>query len=140
MTQLGVQYQQRLIKELNATVSTESILERFFDMFKGGFTADIKLEKVEIPKYFSSQEGFEQLRQFEHVSLKDFTRFCFEYLSIIKMLNKDNAYFGCWLHGTMVYFDISYAFDTLEEALEFGKTNNQLAIWDNINKQTISCE
>ena len=47
-------------------------------------------------------------------------------------LQKDNANLGAWYNSEdgKTYLDTSYRFETLEEAIAFGKANNQLAIFD----------
>ena len=48
-----------------------------------------------------------------------------------KDLQKENAHLGAWYNTEdgKTYLDTSYKFDTLEEAVTFGKANNQLAIF-----------
>ena len=47
-------------------------------------------------------------------------------------LQKNNANLGAWYNSEdgKTYLDTSYRFETLEEAIAFGKANNQLAIFD----------
>ena len=47
-------------------------------------------------------------------------------------LKEGNANLGAWFNAEdgKTYLDTSYRFDTLEEAVAFGKANNQLAIFD----------
>lgn len=47
-------------------------------------------------------------------------------------LQKDNTCLGAWYNTEdgKTYLDTSYRFETLEEAIAFGKANNQLAIFD----------
>ena len=47
-------------------------------------------------------------------------------------LQKDNTCLGAWYNSEdgKTYLDTSYRFETLEEAIAFGKANNQLAIFD----------
>ena len=47
-------------------------------------------------------------------------------------LQKANANLGAWYNSEdgKTYLDTSYRFETLEEAIAFGKANNQLAIFD----------
>ena len=42
----------------------------------------------------------------------------------------DDLYIGGWNDGKRDYFDLSLNVKTLEEAIEIGKQNNQLAIFD----------
>ena len=47
-------------------------------------------------------------------------------------LQKSNANLGAWYNTEdgKTYLDTSYRFETLEEAIAFGKANNQLAVFD----------
>lgn len=51
----------------------------------------------------------------------------------IKIANKNKAYnLGVWLDNKTYYVDISIIFKDKKKALEFGKRQHQLAIYDNI--------
>lgn len=39
-------------------------------------------------------------------------------------------YFGGWVDDGLLYLDASEHFETLEEAMKFGREQQQLAIWD----------
>lgn len=45
--------------------------------------------------------------------------------------------FGTWVDGNDLYLDCSRHFDDYEQAIQFGKANHQLAIWDAGNNQEI---
>ena len=49
----------------------------------------------------------------------------------------DNAYLGAWIDEGITYIDISVLVENKEDALELGKINNQLAIYDIENNGSI---
>lgn len=48
-----------------------------------------------------------------------------------------NGYIGCWIDNGDVYIDISANIQDKEQALKTAKENNQLAIFDVVNCETI---
>jgi hypothetical protein len=77
-----------------------------------------------------SEEGKEQKIPFRHATPET-------------LLNYANAtvptgqLFGTWIDGNDLYLDCSRHFDDYEQALAFGKANNQQAIWDAGNNTEI---
>lgn len=55
--------------------------------------------------------------------------------AIIK--DNNNMYIGLWLDSNIMYIDISININDKVEALEFGKYNKQLAIYDIVNNDSI---
>lgn len=55
--------------------------------------------------------------------------------TIIK--DNNNMYIGLWLDSDIMYIDISININNKVEALEFGKYNKQLAIYDIVNNDSI---
>ena len=51
-----------------------------------------------------------------------------ENMEIVKKL--DSAYLGAWIDEGITYIDISVLVENKEDAMELGKINNQLAIYD----------
>lgn len=51
--------------------------------------------------------------------------------------NKEGLYIGLWLKNDYIYIDISIHIEDKTEALEIGKKNNQLAIFDLKNKDSL---
>lgn len=47
------------------------------------------------------------------------------------------GYLGAWVDDNKVYLDISYNIGTLQEAIDTGKREKQLAIWDVKNMREI---
>ena len=55
-----------------------------------------------------------------------------------KAIKKNDSYnIGCWLYNNMIYFDNSVIIKELEEALQVGHKNNQLAIYNIKNNKYI---
>lgn len=50
---------------------------------------------------------------------------------------KDNQYFGLWYNDGKCYIDISTRIATKKQAVELGKLENQLAIFNNKTRQVI---
>lgn len=51
--------------------------------------------------------------------------------------NKKNYIIGTWIDDGILYIDINKIEMNYTRAVEFGKSQNQLAIFDNVNKKTI---
>lgn len=58
-----------------------------------------------------------------------------ENMEIIKGL--DSAYLGAWIDEGITYIDISVLVENKEDAMELGKINNQLAIYNIENNESI---
>lgn len=58
-----------------------------------------------------------------------------ENMEIVRGL--DNAYLGAWIDEGITYIDISVLVENKEDAIELGKVNNQLAIYDIQNNESI---
>lgn len=85
----------------------------------GGFM--VSLEGAEVQKNINDINGIKKAIE--------------EKQKIIK--NKNNMYIGLWLDSNIMYVDISININDKVEALEFGKYNKQLAIYDIINNDSI---
>lgn len=51
--------------------------------------------------------------------------------------NGSTRFYGTWVCGNTKCYDASLHFKYLDEAIEFGKENNQIAIWDIANSKEI---
>ena len=51
--------------------------------------------------------------------------------------NRKNLYIGTWLDNGILYIDINKIEKNYTRAIEFAKTQKQLAIFDNVNKKSI---
>lgn len=99
-----------------------------------GETLTKELKKAELKRgYMVSLEGTEtQTQGDDYQAIKKAIE---EKQEIIK--NKNNMYIGLWLDNNIMYIDISINIQDKTEALEFGKYNKQLAIYDIVNNDSI---
>ena len=49
-----------------------------------------------------------------------------------------NSYVGVWIEGNVAYIDVSVRIKDLDTAINFGKDNEQLAIYDIENEKVIT--
>jgi len=54
-----------------------------------------------------------------------------------KAQNVKNSYVGIWIENGVAFIDISINIKDLDKAIQFGKNNEQLAIWDVKNETVI---
>ena len=99
-----------------------------------GETLTKELKKAELKGgYMVSLEGTEtQTRGNDYEAIQKAIE---EKQEIIK--DKKNMYIGLWLDNNIMYIDISINIIDKGEALEFGKRNKQLAIYDLVNNDSI---
>lgn len=81
--------------------------------------------------FMVSLQGYEKKCKTEQEIEKAIT----ENMEIVKGL--DNAYLGAWIDEDIIYIDISVLVENKDDALELGKVNNQLAIYDIENNESI---
>lgn len=100
----------------------------------GGETLTKELKKAELKRgYMVSLEGTEtQTRGNDYQAIMKAIE---EKQEIIK--DKNNMYIGLWFDGGIMYIDISINIQDKTEALEFGKRNKQLAVYDLENNNSI---
>jgi hypothetical protein len=98
---------------------------KFISSLKDGFTLDLRsLSSVKsgiIVAYAETQNAF------------GFEGFC---RAFMHSRCNDNI-FGGWYHNGRFYFDSCRVFTDRQEAIKFGKENNQIAIFDLDNLQEI---
>lgn len=100
----------------------------------GGATLTSELKKAELKNGFMvSLEGTET--QTQGNNYKAIIKAIEEKQKLIK--DKNNLYIGLWLDNNIMYIDISINIINKVEALEFGKKNKQLAIYDLVNNDSI---
>lgn len=100
----------------------------------GGETLTKELKKAELKRgYMVSLEGTET--QAKSNDYQAIIKAIEEKQAIIK--DKNNMYIGLWLDSNIMYIDISINIIDKMEALEFGKYNKQLAIYDLVNNDSI---
>ncbi len=80
--------------------------------------------------YYVSEAGKEQKVPLRHTTPETL-------LSYANTAVPTGQLFGTWVDGTDLYLDCSRHFDDYEQAIEFGKANHQLAIWDAGNNQEV---
>ena len=97
----------------------------------GGATLDSNLKPIQAQKgYMVSMQGHELVTTIEGLNdtlLENYTR----------LAKKLNGYVGMWLDDDKVYLDISQHHTSKNKALEVGKANKQLAIYDLENDEEI---
>ena len=100
----------------------------------GGATLTKELKKAKLNGgYMVSLEGAEsQVKGDDYQAINQAIK---EKQTIIK--NNDNLFIGLWLDNGIMFIDISINIIDKMEALEFGKYNKQLAIYDLENNDSI---
>lgn len=100
----------------------------------GGATLTKELKKAELNGgYMVSLEGAEsQVKGDDYQAINQAIK---EKQELIK--NNDNLFIGLWLDDDIMFIDVSINIKDKVEALEFGKRNKQLAIYDLINNDSI---
>lgn len=114
--------------------SLEIVVELILE--NGGGTFDpASLDPFTAPGYFASVEGQEV-----KVPLAAFNPF-----SLDRFIAEKEHFFvepglllGAWVDDGQVYLDISHYFLDLDEAMQFGRDNNQLAIYDGVKGEVIN--
>ena len=100
----------------------------------GGDTLTSELKKAKLTRgYMVSLEGAES--QVKGDDYQAIIKAIEEKQEIIK--DKNNMYIGLWLDNNIMYIDISININDKVEALEFGKRNKQIAIFDLVNNGSI---
>ena len=100
----------------------------------GGETLTKELKKAELKNgYMVSLEGAET--QTKGDDYNGIIKAIEEKQAIIK--DNNNLFIGLWLDNNKMYIDISINIIDKVEALEFGKRNKQLAIYDLVNNDSI---
>lgn len=113
---------------------TKYFIKLIYDIFikSGGVTFNPIYKTINPSSgYMVSFEGLGIVTDYPELQ-KDFEFDLENYLTedIWDLIADSRYYIGIWLNNHQVYFDISYNYSSLEEAIEIGKHNNQIAIWD----------
>lgn len=101
-------------------------------LLKGGLTFNNARSKVKTG-FMVSQKDTEKI--VEVSSIKQLKKDIQEYVDTHAL--KPNQYFGLWHNDNKCYIDISSRISTKRKAIELGKQENQLAIFDNKNLKVI---
>lgn len=98
----------------------------------GGGTYNKDLKSINAKRgYMVSLQGYERKCKTEEEIKKAIK----ENMEIIKGL--DSAYLGAWIDEGIIYIDVSILVENKEDALELGKVNNQLAVYDLKSNESI---
>ena len=81
--------------------------------------------------YMASLQGFE----FKSSDVKEAEKKIYKYIEAIQ--DKDDAFVGVWVDKEFTYVDISLHILDYLEAVEFARENNQLAIYDLKNNESV---
>ena len=65
-----------------------------------------------------------------NLSLDNARFFCTKHIERLFLSDNKDTYFGIWLKDGTWYYDVSINMDDRTSAIIFGKTNEQIAIWD----------
>ena len=91
----------------------------------GGFTPDNVKERYIVAT--PSNELVKPLKHFNQSLIRAYLR----------LANEQSLAIGTWVHKGKVYLDSVKGFEDLEEALEFARLSNQLAIYDRLESKEI---
>ena len=91
----------------------------------GGFTPDnVK------GRYIVATPNNETIKPIKHLT-KSLIR------AYLRLANEQSLAIGTWVHRGKVYLDSVKGFEGLEEALEFARLSNQIAIYDRLESKEI---
>lgn len=108
----------------------KTIIEEIKENSGGTYNKELKSINVK-SGYMVSLQGYEVKSRTD----EETEQAIIKNMEIIKGL--DNAYLGTWIDEGIVYIDISVLVENKEDALELGKINNQIAIYDIQNNESI---
>lgn len=108
----------------------KTIIEEIKENNGGTYNKDLKSINAK-SGYMVSLQGYEVKCRTDEEIKKAITK----NMEIVKGL--DSAYLGAWIDEGITYIDISILVENKEDALELGKINNQLAIYDIQNNESI---
>lgn len=100
----------------------------------GGGTFDYNLDPVLRDNgYFVSVKGHEQV-----IPIDQLSEVLESYIGKVgEFMEEDELFLGAWVENDQVYLDISRWFENKEEAIDFGRANDQRAIWDIKNNDSL---
>jgi hypothetical protein len=84
--------------------------------------------------YMVSLAGFEEQFYFDDFENKDINQY---FVKHVRQFCKEESFLGGWVDGNQVYLDVSININDLETAIYTGIINDQAAIFDCANQQTI---
>jgi len=102
----------------------------------GGFSLD-KDNSAPTSGYMVSLEGLEVIvDNFDTLSEEDINKACEWYIPQAQ-LKSESTYFGAWVDDNKLYLDLSLNIQDLDVAKAFGYANNQKAIYDVDNGESV---
>jgi len=101
-----------------------------------GFSLDLDGDEIP-PAYYVSVEGHLREIPFDRISQMDIFNYAYDKVNTLK---DPDVFFGAWRDPDTdnVNLDVSRSFQVLEDALAFGQTHHQKAIWDGFNNSPIA--
>ncbi len=106
-----------------------SIASMLFDIEGATITADNS--KLPTEGFYAAREGGLEVDG-HHTKDEVLGWVCTDYVN-----NGSTRFYGTWVCGNTKCYDATLHFKYLDEAIEFGKENNQIAIWDIANSKEI---
>lgn len=115
----------------------KKMLNKEYILENGGATLDFMGEIKNFDfGYMVSKKGCELVVDFD--TLNDYTFNAIVRGYMYNVFGSQVDFVGLWLDNGKLYFDVSTLVRNLDDALQLGKSNEQLAIFDNENKQVIN--
>lgn len=108
----------------------KKIIEEIKENNGGTYNKELKSINVK-SGYMVSLQGYEVKSRTDEETEKAIKK----NMEIIRGL--DNAFLGAWIDEGITYIDISVLVENKEDAMQLGKINNQLAIYDIQNNESI---
>lgn len=109
-----------------------NILKTLFD--NGGITLNQNLQEVKNLKYVASFKDFEITRDLKTLTIAEFLGLIENFQ--LKAIEK-NALIGLWIDKDLIYFDVSKNFENKEVCLKFARENEQKAIFNAIEGESV---
>ena len=113
------------------------MLNKEYILKNGGATLDFMGEIKNFDfGYMVSKKGTDLVIDFD--TLNDYTLHAIIRGYMYNVFGSQVDFVGLWLDNGKLYFDVSALVRDFDNAIQLGKDNEQLAIFDNENKQVIT--
>jgi hypothetical protein len=93
--------------------------------------------EFEVSTIYSAEKMFSELVRLDELSIDGYHNLFSEDDGVGSKIAMDVEYIGAWIDQGSLIGDYSKHFDTLGDAIAFGKANEQAAIYDLANKTSI---
>ena len=103
----------------------------------GGFSVNLISGKRPDSGFMVSIAGCERVYDLVDVDAAALVNYIDEFKPV---LERPGLFLGAWVNGCLVYLDVSINVENRDKALEIGRDNNQLAIYDLAANESISVE